>query len=71
MIALCDLGADPGADAARPAPLAQCAGYVHVAFIDGYLFDLVGDLAEHLVEDAPRHHAVIAHIDGQEHAVRA
>ena len=70
VIALCDLGADPGADAARLAPLAQCAGYVHVAFIDGYLFDLVGDLAEHFVEDAPRHHAVIAHIDGQEHAVR-
>ena len=53
------------------APLQQRSGNVHIAFVDRYLFDAVGNPAEHFLENAMRHRAIVAHVDRKENSVRA
>ena len=53
------------------APLQQRSGNVHIAFVNRYLFDTAGNPAEHFLENAMRHRAIVAHVDRKENAVRA
>ena len=52
-------------------PCEQRTGDIHIAFIDGDLFDAVRHLAEDRVEDLMGDGAVVVVVDGQEDSVRA
>ena len=65
------LFANPRPNGARTPPPQQRPGNVHIAFIDRYLFDTIGDPTEHFLENAMRHRAIVAHVDRKENAVRA
>ena len=69
--ALGHLSANPRADCARPPPLQQCGGHIHIALVHRNLLEPVGDGQKHLMHDSVRHHAVIRHIHWQKNAVRA
>lgn len=46
------LFANPRPNGARTPPPQQRPGNVHIAFIDRYLFDTIGDPTEHFLENA-------------------